>query len=330
MCFREYVKNIRSSYTHRAYETVKEITLLLLIVFMVRTFLFGLYQVPTGSMETTMLVGERFFGEKLSYFFRKPCIGEVVALNMPTYPYSTNRIMRLFQEYVWGPENWTKRVIGVPGDHIRGVIEQGKPVVYRNGEKLDEPYINQYPLVYMLPENEDVIREHILDEIRQVVPLSEYKEKAIDCMVNYMMKDYAIPVTCDPIYPIESQFFYRLKEAALLKDAQGNVIYEGPHTPLEHHGIENTIKNEKQIFNGTDEFDVLLGAYDYWLMGDNRLGSTDSRFFGPVAGRLIHGRIIFRIWSIDSHASWWVLDLIRNPVDFWSRIRWNRFFQVIT
>ena len=44
------------------------------------------------------------------------------ALNDPTFAYSDNYWMELFQHYVWGPTNWTKRVIGVPGDHIEGKI----------------------------------------------------------------------------------------------------------------------------------------------------------------------------------------------------------------
>ena len=43
----------------------------------------------------------------------------------------------------------------------------------------------------------------------------------------------------------------------------------------------------------------------------------------------IHGRIIFRIWSIDSDESWWIVDLIKYPIDFWKRVRWSRFFQII-
>ena len=64
-------------------------------------------------------------------------------------------------------------------------------------------------------------------------------------------------------------------------------------------------------------------------MGDNRRGSGDSRSFGPVKRDSIHGRIVFRIWSIDSYESWWILDLIKNPISFWRRVRWERFFQVL-
>ena len=76
--------------------------------------------------------------------------GEIISMNDPEFKYSKNPAMNLFQHYVWGPSNWTKRVIGVPGDVIKGVIEDGKAVVYRNGEKLNEPYINKYPLMRII------------------------------------------------------------------------------------------------------------------------------------------------------------------------------------
>ena len=52
-----------------SFNSIKEIVTLLFVVFLIRTFGFGLYQVPTGSMETTMLVGERFFADKFTVLF---------------------------------------------------------------------------------------------------------------------------------------------------------------------------------------------------------------------------------------------------------------------
>ena len=43
----------------------------------------------------------------------------------------------------------------------------------------------------------------------------------------------------------------------------------------------------REWFNGLDE---------YFLLGDNRVGSIDSRVFGPVAAELIQGRAWFRCW----------------------------------
>ena len=38
------------------------------------------------------------------------------------------------------------------------------------------------------------------------------------------------------------------------------------------------------------------GPYEYFLLGDNRAGSDDSRAFGPVPGKLIKGRAWFQYW----------------------------------
>lgn len=321
----------QGSYAQRIGASIKEIIILLLIVFVVRTFLFGLYQVPTGSMETTMLVGERFFGDKFSYFLRKPQCGEIITMNSPVYGYSSNPIIRWYEEYVWGPDNWTKRVIGVPGDHIKGVIENGNPVVYRNGKKIHEPYINAYPLVFELQRDQATLHNEISDEIADTMRSYGYGAEAIERTVNHIIKEeHATPRSYDPQCAGDEQPFYRMQRDMLLHDAQGNILREEPYTPLVYQGVERESKKSDQRWNGTDEFDVKLGVDEYWLMGDNRLGSTDSRFWGPVQQRLIHGRIVLRIWSIDSSSSWWVMDLLKDPVDFYTRIRWNRFFQVIS
>jgi hypothetical protein len=83
-------------------------------------------------------------------------------------------------------------------------------------------------------------------------------------------------------------------------------------------------------WNGSDEFYVELGQNQYWAMGDNREGSQDSRFWGPLDGKHIHGRILYRIWSIDSRAWLWFFDLIAHPIEFWTRVRWGRFFQRVS
>jgi signal peptidase I len=77
------------------------------------------FVIPTAAMEETLLVGDRI----LVQYFPKPGIerGEIIAF---IYPVDRS------QSYV-------KRVIGVPGDHIKIV---GK-IVYRNGAPLQEPYV---------------------------------------------------------------------------------------------------------------------------------------------------------------------------------------------
>lgn len=267
-------------------ETIIETVFVLIpAVFLIRTFIFGLYMVPTGSMETTLLVGERFFADKLTLWFKPIKRGEVISFNDPEFSYSANPVICLWQNYVWGPSNWTKRVIGIPGDHVVGKIEDGHPVVYINGQKLDEPYINRYPLLAVRTRGNSYRRSMVFQSF-------------------------------DPESPYNNQPFYNVQPADVVYPKQMRV----PGTPLE----------EVTFFGKTcrDIFDVVLGPDQYWLMGDNRLGSHDSRFLGPVSGRLIHGRIIFCILSIDTDNTWLILDIL-NPIAFFNKVRWKRTFRVI-
>lgn len=281
------------------FESIVEIVVLLSIVFIIRTVGFGLYQVPTGSMETTMLVGERFFADKLSYIFRAPRRGEIISFNDPLYKYSDNKAKRLFEYYVWGPSNWTKRIIGVPGDHVQGKVENGKPEVFVNGKKLDEPYLNQYPLIKVWRNNPMMRGETIEQAIRSG---------------NITPPDWR---SYDPQVSFADQPFYRFTDQEVMRNAQGEPFLIWPDT-VDHSPFRNV-----------DEFDRQLGPDEYWLMGDNRKGSKDSRYIGPVKGELIHGRIVFRILSMDSGEGWLLLDLIKHPIEFFKRIRWSRCMEFV-
>jgi signal peptidase I len=297
-------------------DSTRELVFLLILVLLIRTFGFGLYQVPTGSMETTMLVGERFFADKFTPLFLRPKRGDVISFNDPLYVYSKNPIMRVIQEYFRGPSNWTKRVIGIPGDKIRGVIEQGKPVVYLNGVKIDEPYINKYPLL-------DIFTV----DTKEIIAL--FQEAFSEGGSNHVdLGKYYLRISYEPDVPFEKQKFYSFKEGQIITD-NGQLSLIPPGIPLPGSANTDVIKKGNSYWNGTDEYYVELDDNHYWLMGDNRLGSNDSRFWGPLDGKYIRGKILFRIWSVDSREGLWIWDLIKHPIGFWSRVRWSRFFQWI-
>lgn len=268
-------------------DTLESLIVIIPIVFLIKTYVFGLYQVPTCSMENTMLVGERFFADKMTPFFRGPKRGEIIAFNHPLHPYSKNPIINWYQRYVdLSIVSWTKRVIGVPGDHVQGTIEDGKPVVYLNGQKLDEPYVNQYPIVNL------------------------YKPELVE---NNNFDKGFVRRTFDPSKKWNEQSFYRINPVEIARAKQ----YTSQSILYPHEAEEK------------DVFDVQLGDNEYWAMGDNRRGSWDSRGWGVLKGDLIHGRILFRLWSSDSDESWWIFDLIKHPIDFWSRMRWSRCLNIM-
>ncbi len=269
-------------------DTLESLIVIIPVVFLIKTYVFGLYQVPTCSMENTMLVGERFFADKMTPFFRGPQHGEIISFNHPLYDYSQNPVINWYQRYLdLSITSWTKRVIGIPGDHVEGKIEDGKPVVYRNGEKLDETYVNQYPIVEL------------------------YKPELVE---NNNFNKGFVRRTYDPSKKMNEQPFYRISPLEIARAKQYTL--KSLYYPSDY-------EEDKDIF------DVHLGENQYWMMGDNRRGSWDSRGWGALDGKLIHGRILFRLWSSDSDESWWIFDLIKHPVDFWQRMRWSRCLNIM-
>ncbi len=309
-----------------------EIAGLLLLVFLIRTVGFGLYQVPSGSMETTMLVGERFFADKFTYLWRDPRHREIIAMNEPPmfYPYSNNKLMNLWQHYVWGPSNWTKRVIGLPGDEIKGVIEDDQPVIYRNGVKLDELYLNKYPLIELSKESQEVIQALLRAEMRNYLMSGVSQERADQLVAQQEHRLQQAPRSYDPAASFQDQPFYRINPNFVVRNEKGKPELLWPGVARRSPYSHNRAKEGRNYWDGSDEFYVKLGPDEFWLMGDNRRGSQDARVFGPVKRAFIHGRIIFRLWSHDSDENWWIVDLIKHPIDFWKRMRWSRFFQRVS
>ncbi len=230
------------------------------------------------------------------------------------------RLVRIYQEYVgwpiwpWGPMNWTKRIIGIPGDHVQGVIEDGQAVVYLNGKKLDEPYLNNNPLLALYDADPTKTYEVKIDW-RSYVP-----NKPFDDQPYYRINSDLIAKA----YQLNPAF---IKASGATVTPDGMLLKE-PGTPIESDE-RRMIRRGDSYWTYTDEYDIHLGPNQYWCMGDNRRGSHDCRFFGPIERRLIQGKIVFRIWSIDSNESWWIVDLIKHPIDFWRRMRWSRFFNVM-
>lgn len=268
-------------------DNLESLLVIIPVVFLIKTCVFGLYQVPTCSMEPTMLVGERFFAEKFTVFFKSPNRGDIISFNNPVHRYSANPVMNWYERYMsFSVVSWTKRVIGIPGDHVQGKIEDGKTAIYLNDQKLDEPYVNKYPIIELLKQ---------------------------ELVVGNNLHSGLCRRTFDPTKKWNEQPFYRIDPVEIARAKQlrpKNIFY--PYEPT-----------------AKDVFDVQLGENQFWVMGDNRQGSSDCRSWGALDGKLIHGKILMRLWSSDSDKSWWIVDLVHHPIDFWTRLRWSRFFNIM-
>lgn len=101
------------------------------IAVFVITFIVQAFQIPSESMENTLLIGDYLLVDKFRYGGNK--IWDHV---MPYRPVERGDII-VFKYPVNPTEHFVKRVIGVPGDHLRLVNRQ----VYINGKPLRESYV---------------------------------------------------------------------------------------------------------------------------------------------------------------------------------------------
>lgn len=138
----------------------QELPLLLVVAFclavLIRTFLMQAFYIPSGSMEDTLLVGDRVLVNKVVYEFRDPDRGEVIVFKGPeTWTAVEHKIDpdagffsklgRTVGDLVGisqpGEKDYIKRVIGVPGDIVSCCDGDGN--IYVNGVPIDEPYVTR-------------------------------------------------------------------------------------------------------------------------------------------------------------------------------------------
>jgi signal peptidase I len=135
---------------HPALSLLGELPGLIVMAFalalLIKSTLIQAFWIPTGSMEPTLVPGDRVIVAKVPYYFHDPRRGDIIVFEEPDPAKEPER-------GVWGevthwlgqglgfspPDNpdYIKRVIGVPGD----VVEGKKGHVYVNDVKLSEPYL---------------------------------------------------------------------------------------------------------------------------------------------------------------------------------------------
>ncbi len=136
--FREYT--LRSETAAReplVVEYSKSFFPVLLLVFVLRSFLVEPFQIPSSSMVPTLQVGDYILVNKFTYGIRLPVIRtKVLDLNRP----QRGDVMVFFPPHL-NDTYYIKRVIGLPGDRIRYVDKK----LYVNGEQVPQELLAQLP-----------------------------------------------------------------------------------------------------------------------------------------------------------------------------------------
>lgn len=119
----------------------------LALTMLLKAFVVQVFSIPSGSMENTLLPGDRILVSKVVYDFRPIARGDIVVFSgagswdPPTQP-SSNWFVRVADDArnlvgIAGPStDYVKRVIGVPGDHVACCNAKGQVTV--NGVPLSE------------------------------------------------------------------------------------------------------------------------------------------------------------------------------------------------
>ncbi len=118
-------------------DTFESLVVTVILAIFGTTFILQAFKIPTGSMENTLLIGDHLLVNKFIFAYHPGYLGRIL-------PYREihrgDVIVFKFpstEEQEEPGEHFVKRVIGVPGDHIRIFHRQ----VFVNGQPLDEPYI---------------------------------------------------------------------------------------------------------------------------------------------------------------------------------------------
>lgn len=255
-------------------EFIKNLLFAALAAFFIKTFLIETSRVPTGSMEKTILVGDFLFVNKFIYGSSSP---RSIPFTNVALPYFTLPSIRepehgdiVVFEYPGDRDelipteitNYVKRCVGVPGDTV---TIQDK-VVFVNGKEALRPSNIQYINPYVNPQD----------------------------------------VSNPRIFPNSSPF-NEDNYGPLIVPGKGDVI------PLSVENIEEwrtiidrefgrrvvTVEGSIIMIDGAPVKSYELKQDYYFMMGDNRDDSADSRFWGFVPRDKIIGQAFMIYWSWD-------------------------------
>lgn len=220
------------------------------------TFIVQAFEIPSSSMENTLLIGDHVFVNRVQFSPASRWIGPIVP-----YRHIQHGDIVVFLSPAEPGLYVVKRVMGTPGDRIH--LRNG--AVYRNGEKLDEPYV-------------------IHSEGSEV--------------------------------PYRDNF---------------------PAVPPEYSNASPTPEWQVSMRQYVQGDDIVVPPDSYFMMGDNRDVSYDSRFWGFVPRDNVIGRPMFIYWSFETPADQYKRTgageragfLAHVIIHFFDETRWRRTFRFV-
>lgn len=241
-------------------------------------------------------------------------------------------------------ENYIKRCVAIPGD----VLEVKKSILYINGEEAYQPEKMQQSYDVKTNGtgfNQLVLRKYDITEGGRTSNQGDFNltmtKEAMGHIKELSNVQKVEPIIADSgtyaeyIFPnsdseLESnqkkKFYWNVdnfgpitipkKGETVQLTADNLPIYERIIDFYENNDLK--IEENRIYINGVESDSYTFQMDYYFMMGDNRHNSADSRFWGFVPEDHIVGKAVFIWLSID-----------KNATKFSERIRWNRMFSLI-
>lgn len=231
--------------------------------------------------------------------------------------------------------NYIKRAIGVAGDSL----EIRDLQVYINGKPMDAPAGLQYK--YFIGTDTQLSQDFFLDQdisLREVVPVQggylidatpeiAYQLKGLSFIKDVQVLKEEPGVANPEVFPFAPSVYEWNKDnyGPIYIPEEGATVAITPETLpfyeriiLEYEHNENAeVREGKLYLNGKEANQYTFKQDYYFMMGDNRHNSLDSRFWGYVPEDHIVGKAVMIWMSTDQYKSGF------------DKIRWNRLFDVI-
>ena len=228
-------------------------------------------------------------------------------------------------------ENYVKRCVGLPGQ----TLQIKNRVVYLDGKANKEPDNVQYTYYVELNQQlpEELIQELGIsfEDLRSLhdngyMPLTQYAVATLNTRKD-LVKSIRLNTDSSPdgIYPHDGNKHWTRdnygpvwipKKGETVRLTLDNItIYDRPIRVYEGNDLQ--VKNGAIYINGTLTDKYTFKMDYYWMMGDNRHNSADSRYWGFVPEDHIVGKPLF---------IWWSSDPDRHGI---SGIRWSRLFSIV-